>query len=207
MNTLCKTYSPSGACSSCYRGYDLTNDLCTVSPIAAPSDLGCKTWNESECVECSSNWVFNIKKVCVAVSDQCKTHDADGNCLTCYLGYAVVNGSCVFVTETVSDAGCKQWDWSNKVCKACSEKYVFNSNGLCVSVSDQCRTHNDAGFCTSCYRGYDLVNTLDNNSVVTAVNCNLSPSNTVGPSDLGCKIWNWENSTCLECSFGWFFNS
>ncbi len=82
----------------------------------------------------------------------------------------------------------------------------MTSAGDCAPVSDQCRTYNDHGWCTSCYRGYELHNILDENNQTVGVNCVYSPSNTAHPSDLGCKIWNWTTLTCNECSFNWFFD-
>lgn len=43
-------------------------------------------------------------------------------------------------------------------------------------MNDQCATFNNAGLCTSCYKGYDLEGGI----------CVLSAINSVGPFDLGC---------------------
>jgi hypothetical protein len=142
--------------------------------------------------------VFNANKVCVPVSDQCKTHDDSGNCVTCYAGYDITNGSCLFSnsnTEGPSDAGCKTWSWTEKVCKECSTKWAFNANGLCVPVSDLCREHDTAGLCTACFKGYEVKDGA----------CVLSLSTPV--SDVGCKIWDWDNNKCLSCSTNWFVSA
>ena len=31
----------------------------------------------------------------------------------------------------------------------------------------------------------------------------FSDFNNQGPSDLGCKTWDWDNQVCLECSKNW----
>lgn len=66
-----------------------------------------------------------------------------------------------------------------------------------MPVSDHCAASNDQGLCSSCYKGYDL----------TSGSCIVSPSNTIKPSDLGCKNWDWDNNKCLECANWFFFDS
>ena len=188
-----------GECSSCYNGYDLVNGTCVYSSsnTAAPKDAGCSKWSNGVCQECSSSWVFNANGVCIPVSDQCKTHDASGNCLTCYVGYDLVNGSCLYSSSNnakPTDGGCRTWDWANAKCTACSNNCVFNSNGLCIPVSDLCRTSSSEGLCTSCYKGYDLVNGT----------CLFSASNSAPLADAGCRIWNWTTESCSECSNSWY---
>jgi hypothetical protein len=131
------------------------------------------------CTECSFGWVFNLVGTCISVSDQCKTYDAaNGECLTCYNGYSVVNGSCLYNNESPAQGGCKDWSWAAKTCNACADNWVL-LNGLCVAVSDQCRTHDANGWCTACYRGYDLTGHKNDNGTVVSVTCDYSPSNTL----------------------------
>lgn len=160
VSTLCATFDPAtGWCLTCYSGYALDSGVCVVVPLSAPhgpTEYGCAVWNGTVCVSCSFNWVFNGKGVCVTVSDQCKTHDNTGNCLSCYVGYALANGTCVYAPQTQANGGCNTWNWANQTCSKCSVNWVFDSNGNCVAVSDQCRTFDAAGNCLSCYRGYDL---------------------------------------------------
>ena len=33
---------------------------------------GCKTWEETECVECSPGYYFNDNRICSKVTDECK---------------------------------------------------------------------------------------------------------------------------------------
>ena len=146
VSDQCKTSDASGACSSCYKGYDLVKGQCVFSASnnAQPADLGCKTWDwdSQKCLECSTNWVFNSQGVCVPVSDQCRTSDASGACLSCFKGYDLIKGQCVFSASNnaqPADLGCSTWDWDNQKCLLCSTNWVFNSKGVCVPVSDQCR--------------------------------------------------------------------
>ena len=85
-----------------------------------------------------------------------------------------------------ADLGCKTWDWQNQICLACSRNWVATENG-CVPVSDHCAAHDESGDCTRCYKGYDLVEGA----------CVFSDFNNQGPSDLGCKTWDWDNQVCL----------
>lgn len=204
IDNQCNTWDRyDGFCLTCYAGYNLFNGTCILAQqnaTASVADLGCRSWNGSTCLQCSVGWVFNSNSVCISVSDQCKTNDAKGNCLSCYAGYDLANGTCTYSSSNVAkpaDGGCRNWDWANSKCTQCSTNWIFNSNGLCVTVSDQCRSSNDQGKCTGCFKGYDLVNG----------SCNFSPSNTATPSDIGCKVWNWDNNTCLQCSLRWYFGS
>ena len=219
VSALCATYETNGLCASCYRGFNLNNGVCEPAPIQGPSDAGCHTWNGDVCEACSQNFVFNANGVCVAVSDQCQTHDlTNGWCTSCYAGYAltevldannnVIDVTCNFAPAAgPSDLGCKTWDAGvNSVCVECSANWYLDSNGVCQPVSDLCKSHDAAnGFCLDCYPGYDLTEVLDANNNVVAVECVFSPSNTAAPSDPGCKTW--EAGVCKACSQHWAFDS
>ena len=174
VSDQCRTHDlTNGWCSACYAGYDLTDVLdannnvigrtCNFSPsnTAAPADLGCKTWENGACVACSLNWYSDVNGVCQPVSDLCKSHDsANGHCLSCYAGYLLNenNGACELDPARLNgpaDPGCKTWE--NGVCTVCSNRWAFDSNGVCQQVSDSCKTH-DGLQCASCWSGYILNN-------------------------------------------------
>ena len=172
VSDQCATHDESGACLTCYLGYDVKNGACIFSESnnAKPADSGCGTWDWANqvCLKCSNGWVFNAKKVCVAVSDLCKTNDEAGNCLTCYEGYDLKDGACVFSASNnahPSDLGCGTWDWKNQVCLKCSHRWFFNAKKQCVPVDDNCNSYGADGACTSCYPGYGL-----NQGVCVSVN-------------------------------------
>ena len=159
VSDQCNTFDSRGNCVSCYVGYNLQNGKCFLAPTQAPSDLGCGNWDwkNQKCLQCSNNWVFNDKGVCIPVSDQCNTFDSRGNCVTCYKGYNLVSGKCVLAPlQNVADAGCGVWDWENQVCKQCSARWVFNNQNKCVPINDNCQQWDNNGACTSCYAGYVL---------------------------------------------------
>ena len=70
-------------------------------------------------------------------------------------------------------------------CLLCSNGYVFGSNGVCLKVSDLCKSYDLSGKCMSCYKGYDLINgecveNVDNGEIL----------------DKGCAQWDWDNKRC-----------
>ena len=205
VNDLCATFdNANGACLSCYKGFELNNGVCVLSQteITGPTDLGCKTWDwdNQVCLECSLRWTFNEQRVCVPISDLCQTYDSNGVCTACYKGYTLSNGACALSQTEITgptDLGCRTWDWDNQVCLECSARWTFNEQRICVPVNDNCATFNEAGACLTCYKGFTL-----NNGV-----CELSQTEITGPTDLGCKTWDWDNQRCLECSTRWFFNN
>jgi hypothetical protein len=204
VSDQCASHNENGECLTCFKGYDLKDGACVFSSFnnAKPADSGCATWDwdNQVCLSCSKNWVFNANKVCVPVSDQCKTNDDSGNCLTCYKGYDLKDGACIFSSfnnAKPADSGCATWDWDNQVCLACSKNWVFNSNKVCVPVSDQCASSDANGNCLTCFKGYDLKDGA----------CVFSSFNNAKPSDSGCGTWDWDNQVCLACSKGWFFNA
>ena len=205
---LCATFdATNGHCLSCYNGYNLNVDTgaCNLAAPLAPSDLGCKTFKNGACVECSKYWVFNSAGVCVPVSDLCKEYDAaNGQCTSCFNGFVLNNGACELGPNNglgplfPSDAGCKEWDWANQKCLTCSNFWFFNANGICAPVNDLCKTYDSAnGHCLTCYKGYNL-------NVDTGA-CDLAPGKTV--SDVGCAEWNWDQGVCLKCSKFWYSNN
>ena len=200
VSDQCNTYDLKGACVSCYKGYLLFAGKCVLSPSQPVLDNGCGLWDWSnqKCLQCSNNWVFNSNGVCIPVSDQCSTFDLKGNCFTCYVGYNLVNGTCVLAPNVQSsssfDLGCSTWDWKNQKCLKCSNRWVFNTNGFCVPVSDQCNTFDSRGNCITCYNGYNLV----------SGNCVLPAFQNV--ADPGCADWDGANQICRQCGFRWMMN-
>ena len=163
VSDQCLTWdSNTGNCLSCYSGYNLTNGKCLISDLTLinPPDKGCFDWNWDAqiCLGCSKRWYFNKAGVCTPVSDLCKTSDPNGNCLSCYDGYRINVGNCeADVVKKPSDLGCGKWDWSNQVCVACSNGFVFNKANVCTPISDLCKTYSTTGACASCFKGYNLI--------------------------------------------------
>lgn len=200
VSDLCRTWdSAKGVCLTCYYGYVLNTDgQCVVDPLPyiPRSNSLCGQWNDTVCVACSERAYFSNAGICEAVSDYCNTWDPfSGNCLTCFKGFVLIDGVCNLAPGVKpADLGCKLWDWDTQTCLACSKDFVFNQNKVCVPVSDFCKESDANGLCTSCFKGYDL----------SSGSCLVSPSNNQVSAILGCKSWDWNNQTCLECA-PWYF--
>jgi hypothetical protein len=126
----CKTWDNSGACLTCYVGYNLENGACNLAPISGPSDVGCAKWDWTNqvCLNCSARWVFDSKGKCSPVSSNCQSFNSNGVCTACYQGYAVSNGECV-----TSNPLCQSSN-SDGSCASCYPQYVLN-NGQCQPIS------------------------------------------------------------------------
>ena len=119
--------------------------------LLLPTDAGCHTWNNGVCEACSKNWVFDANGICVPVSADCRTHDANGLCTGCWKGYDNVDGGCVFSpsnTQGPTMQGCKIWNWDAQTCSECSNWWYFNADGVCTEVSALCASHDANGACT-----------------------------------------------------------
>lgn len=62
------------------------------------------------------------------------------------------------LTSVAPDPFCASFN-PNGSCIRCSQRYYFNSNGVCIQVSANCNQYNaTTGVCTSCYQSYTLYN-------------------------------------------------
>lgn len=120
-----------GACTSCFKGYDLNNGVCEVSTKnIGPSDLGCAEWNWDNqiCIACSRNWVA-LNGVCEKVSPLCNTYNnVTGACTSCFSGYALTDGSCSPAPISL----CKSEDSNG--CLSCYGGYALYQK-RCISLS------------------------------------------------------------------------
>ena len=120
--------------------------------------FGCAELDGNNCLKCSANYYFNTKGICCKVHPQCRVFNQDvGICEQCYQGYGLNNGTCVIITPgNMINPGCQQYDGNNN-CLKCSVRFAPNADGVCIPVSDNCRTWDEAnGNCLSCYAGYVL---------------------------------------------------
>ena len=134
VSDQCAAHDASGACTSCFKGYDLVKGVCELSTfnVAKPSDLGCATWDwdKQVCLKCSNRWTFNAKKLCIPVNDFCASYDsASGACTSCYNGYLLSAGSC-----EKHNPLCKTVDPSGS-CTTCFSGYIL-LKGSCAKISD-----------------------------------------------------------------------
>ena len=93
-NPLCRTINDSGDCTSCYSGYVISGVTCLLD-VNAESSF-CAEMIEDICVRCASRTFLNSIGQCEKVSEDCRTYnDFDGQCLSCYSGFALKTGKCV----------------------------------------------------------------------------------------------------------------
>lgn len=102
--------------------------------------FGCRVWSGDSCIECSDRYYFNKNGVCCEVQGTCQQFNLqEGICEKCYEGYTILNGKCERVdVNKIANIGCAIW--ANGVCKACSKRWYFNTDGVCTPVSDLCAT-------------------------------------------------------------------
>jgi len=164
---------------SCYSGYILSGTTCMIQ-----TDLNCKSYQGSICLQCYSGYFINSNSVCTVVNSLCKTSNmTNGACIDCYQGYIISSNTCI-VAFVVTIPYCSMI--VGTVCSSCVKGY-YVSNGACRAVSILCNTYNMSnGFCTTCYAGY----------VLQSAQC-IYPSLGV---DKNCA-W-YTNSYCTQCSTG-----
>jgi hypothetical protein len=110
-----------------------------------------------------------------------------GNCVTCVLGYALSNSSCL--SWATLNPQCLKFDNSNGNCLNCANRYFIDTIFMCSKVSSLCNTYEmSSGMCLSCISGYVYLNS----SCISAAL--LNPN---------CLTFN--NITCIICKDRFFF--
>ena len=196
VSDQCKTWNNvNGDCTSCYEGWTLRDGDCVIEGGQEP-----ETVNGVPCLP--RNFVRN--GVCVEVSDQCNTwNNVNGDCTSCYEGWTLKDGDCIIEeggeAPTVNGVPCLPRN--------------FVRDGVCVEVSDQCKTWNNVnGDCTSCYEGWTLRDG----------DCVIADAPSQGGSNGGscffrevringqcvkvndqCRTWNTTTAACTSCYGGY----
>lgn len=180
------------ACIQCYTGYALSNGACIVDTISqVNSNPFCSKWAGNTCLSCATNTYFNVNGVCQQMDVNCQTF-SNGNCISCYSGYQLVNQVCQVSVNTVSDPNCNNFN-TNGICTKCASNAYFNDLGVCVKIDATCQIFDMPNrICTRCYPGY----TIQPNGF-----CRPSVNNEIDPY---CAQWN--GLVCIQCSIGSVFN-
>jgi hypothetical protein len=72
VNTLCRTWTNTGECLTCYPGYALSNGNCLLAVQAGSADPSCRRLDaQGNCLECSERFYRNVSGKCVQVNDLC----------------------------------------------------------------------------------------------------------------------------------------
>ena len=166
----------------------------STNPSTASNYLGCRTWSNGVCQQCSAGYYFDNLRVCRQIDPNCRQFNTQAViCEDCYTGYTVADGQCKLAQPNNSlDSGCQTFGSNNK-CLQCSQRWYLDQSGKCQKVDDNCRTWNNSGSCLSCYNGYQI-----NQGKCVLQQTNQSVSNPL------CKTWN--GTTCTECSYRAFLN-
>jgi hypothetical protein len=112
VNPICMTSnSVSGACLTCYPGYGLSGDNCTVAAVQNKADVNCKTYDNNQlCTECYQGHYLSRFGTCDKLNPLCKTYVPNtNNCDSCYNGYAKLNGNCAVaatIETNINDPYC-----------------------------------------------------------------------------------------------------
>lgn len=133
-------------------------------------------------------------------------------CLLIASGFAqTVNLSAVFTNATLATLGseyqnpdflklinnyfgCKTWQ--NGSCIECSASYLFNKNGVCCLIDQNCQQFNrDMGVCELCYTGFIV---SSNGSCTQQTLFQNDQTN-------GCA--EWTNNVCNKCSVKYYMYS
>ena len=95
---LCKENNH-GICVSCYPGYFLSNDNHCIED----REFNCYEWVGRNCAKCSKGYYFDQNKKCQLIDPLCREFDAkERKCESCYVGYALYQGKCLFEEEIPS---------------------------------------------------------------------------------------------------------
>lgn len=190
VDALCRTFdAQNGNCLTCYSGYQLQSGRCVVVPPESgfqANNQYCAVWEGTTCRQCAANSYFDNNRICRPNNPYCATSGPQGQCLTCYSGFALRNNNCTIdnTTINVGNALCSVWAGLN--CQQCSTR-SYNFNGVCTAVNTLCNTwNNNNGFCLTCYNGY----------ILNGNNCVLD-NQSVSGNPL-CKTFN--GPLCVECA-------
>lgn len=189
ISPLCRSSDRNtGACLSCYNGYDLSNGLCVLGRDTIYTDSLCRAWSNGQCRECSTR-AYSINGVCTQVDPLCQTFNpTNGFCLSCFRGYNLVDNKCVLNLNNVIPAGDLCRRWNETVCVECAVRSV-NISGVCTAVNPLCKTHDERGNCLTCFNGY----LVENNG------CTLAPQIVNNNNNLNLCL-RAENGVCVECA-------
>ena len=90
----------------------------TIFLLAASTDIvylnpGCRKFDtDGICLSCSTRFYKDPKSICQPVSPSCNGYNPEnGNCTTCYSGFALIEGACLpeFLISSSFDPYCNKF--------------------------------------------------------------------------------------------------
>lgn len=186
----CDQYnSTDGSCLSCYPGFAVQWNAAKGKKqclIHLDTDPNCEIrGSQSTCAKCYSGFYYSAQNfICMQINQLCATaNSSNGNCLSCYGGYTLINGECVIAAQDVKPPA-KSTAVLNATENTQAEASA-ESNSLLnmLETSIGClQTDFGTGECRSCQGGYALIN----GSCIE--------------KDLNCKTFDEKDPIkCLEC--------
>jgi hypothetical protein len=133
----------------------LSNGTCIVAVIIDPY---CINVQGEVCLACVSGYYLPTAGNCTLANPLCKTlSQSNGQCLTCYDGYNLINGNCILVlAPTIPYCNTQV----QNACTNCVEGFYI-SNGQCLQVTAYCQAYSmQTGVCLSCFQGYVFQNSV-----------------------------------------------
>jgi proprotein convertase subtilisin/kexin type 5 len=120
------------------------------------TEPGCITWLNKSCSLCSEGF-YLFAGHCNQIDSLCsKFNYTSLKCMSCYLGYILINDKCQTIPKANPLYNCAKISPENK-CLTCYFGFYL-SGGECKIVDPLCRTFDSgSGACTSCYSGYFLL--------------------------------------------------
>ena len=164
-----------------------------VSQQFTIKNIGCNNFDSNgNCLSCTTKFYKDSNGICQPVNPNCNTYSqANADCLTCYSGYGLKEGTCLPGISSVYDQNCNTFQGS--ICVKCSSGYYLGPKGQCTQANSLCLTFdNQNGACLSCSSGFSL----------SYGKCSQSTS-TTAYSDPNCNQFD-NNGNCQKCSYGYY---
>jgi hypothetical protein len=92
VNPQCNTFTSDGQCTTCYDGYSLSKGSCILASNLLPPN--CREMWSGVCSECNIGYALTPNGVCIARMAGCLTSLSDGRCVSCSVGYLLIDGIC-----------------------------------------------------------------------------------------------------------------
>ncbi|KAL4448040.1 hypothetical protein ABPG75_005259 [Micractinium tetrahymenae] len=180
-----------------------TCQRCLLNPVSS----GCTECNtRGRCTQCAdmdfetSKWTnfFLVNGRCIrgkATRDVCYEANANGDCVDCSFGYALLNGRCKICPQGGNGGLCKRCDPKTLRCMACWEGSL--QDGRCVPCKSQgcLDCAKDPNVCTRCY--YITPDNEDPENDWSFYRVGGVCKRCTAPNCRNCK----SDGTCRECKY------
>ena len=208
------------SCLSCFKGYALNGDECTL--CNDPQALTCSEEDATYSLSCSRGYTKVVNTTVVPPTSKCTVCAANcfkcdingpGKCDAgqCQTGYVQQTGQ---TTCTLCFNQCPQCSPNDlNLCLDCGKARYENAANLCVSCPSGCKQCSSATVCTDCFPGFFLSNSLCvegpswpcvEGSAAFCTKCVVNYNSVAGicSYDTTCN----GDSSCTSCSLGYYLS-